>query len=106
MAKYIANPVEVDAFKITRLGDMFHSPRKVGQEMVLEDGRTVLVAPEFLSRITPKLGDYYVVQADGYVYLNPAAVFERKYSPKLEYPTKVIGSDGKSYLQGDPNIPG
>lgn len=98
--KYFANPVEVDAFKIIRLGDMLHSPRKVGQEMVLEDGRTVLVAPELLSRITPKLGDYYVVQADGYIYLNPKDVFERKYT------SAVIGSDGKYYRPGDPNIPG
>lgn len=40
MAKYRANPVEVEAYKI----------------------------------------DYWVIQSDGYVYLNPAKVFERKYT--------------------------
>lgn len=32
-----------------------------------------------LSRYTPVEGDYLVVQEDGYVYINPKAVFERKY---------------------------
>jgi hypothetical protein len=79
--KYIANPVEVDAFKITKVnpeadqGD--HS-----RVLKLEDGKHVLADKGMLARMTPTVGDYWVVQSDGYVYLNPKDVFERKYSPK------------------------
>jgi len=34
-----------------------------------------------IARFEPQLGDYWVIQEDGYVYLNPKEVFERKYSP-------------------------
>jgi len=29
----------------------------------------------------PKIGDYWVIRSDGYIYLNPKTVFERKHSP-------------------------
>lgn len=70
--KYVANPVTVDAFKIEII-DL--------NRLMLENGSIVEPTPEMLARITPTVGDYYVVQADGYIYLNPKDVFERKYSP-------------------------
>jgi hypothetical protein len=76
--KYIANPVEVDAWKITDIETI----RQEGSRFIaLENHSKVLIAPEMLSRIAPQVGDYYVRQADGYVYLNPKDVFERKYRP-------------------------
>ena len=77
--KYIANPVEVDAFQIIGI-------RKYGDdgavELELEGADNKAVAgPEMLARIMLQVGDYWVRQSDGYVYLNPKAVFERKYSP-------------------------
>lgn len=75
--KYIANPVEVDAFKIRGIGERAAS----GLLMQLEDMTTVVATPEMLARMTPTVGDYWVIQADGYVYLNPKDVFERKYRP-------------------------
>jgi hypothetical protein len=33
------------------------------------------------ARYMPVVGDYWVIQSDGYIYLNPKDVFERKYSP-------------------------
>ncbi len=33
-----------------------------------------------IARMTPQVGDYLVIQEDGYEYLNPKEVFERKYS--------------------------
>lgn len=33
-----------------------------------------------ISRFIPQAADYWVIQEDGYVYLNPKDVFERKYS--------------------------
>lgn len=77
--RYVANPVEVDAWKIVKLVE-----ENARFELLLElEGRTdhVLATKEMMSRMTPKVGDYWVVQADGYVYLNPAHVFETKYSP-------------------------
>lgn len=73
--KYIANPVIVDAYKI--IG-------KEGPRLLLEDEIDCLPTPEMLSRITPEIGDYLVIQEDGYTYLNPRQVFERKYSEVKE----------------------
>lgn len=52
-----------------------------GLGLQLDDGRIVTATPDMTSRMTPVVGDYWVVQSDGYVYLNPKSVFERKYSP-------------------------
>jgi len=76
--KYRANPVIVDAAKIL----IVHRADVAGdRNLVLDDGRKVTASAAMLSRMTPTEGDYYVVQDDGYVYLNPKDVFERKYSP-------------------------
>jgi len=76
--KYIANPVVVDALKIVAVSDV---QTDGSRNLDLEDGSTFHATNEMLCRI-PHLQDgaYVVIQADGYVYLNPAAVFERKYS--------------------------
>ena len=74
--KYQANPVTVDAFKIISIGND-------GAQLLLEleDAEDLYEpTPAMLSRITPKVGDYLVIQEDGYHYLNPKDVFERKYS--------------------------
>lgn len=52
-----------------------------GLGLELENGEVVTAAPEMTSRMTPIIGDYWVIQSDGYIYLNPKTVFERKYSP-------------------------
>lgn len=52
-----------------------------GLGLELENGKVVTATPEMTSRMTPVVGDYWVIQSDGYIYLNPKAVFERKYSP-------------------------
>lgn len=77
--KYIANPVEVDAFSIKFVGE----PDSLGMRNITLNGREgVFVATEEMcARMTPKPGDYWVIQADGYIYLNPKEVFERKYRP-------------------------
>lgn len=78
--KYIANPVEVDAFKIVEVGPL--ADQGGGFRILkLEDGVLVQADKGMMSRMTPEVGDYWVIQADGYVYLNPKDVFERKYSP-------------------------
>lgn len=79
--KYIANPVVVDAYKIVGLQ---HNYPDNHPEIQLEDGTVVPLTEAHLSRYTPVLGDYWVVQEDGYGYVNPRDVFERKYRPYEE----------------------
>lgn len=69
--KYKANPVIVEAYRI------------IGNERLclqLDNGKDFLPTMKMLSRITPLVGDYLVIQQDGYEYLNPKNVFEDKYS--------------------------
>jgi hypothetical protein len=76
--KYKANPVIVDAFEIVGM-----APREQtdGINLTLQGVMGQYHAtPEMLSRMQPKSGDYLVRQEDGYEYLNPKEVFERKYS--------------------------
>jgi hypothetical protein len=77
--KYQANPVIVDAFKIT----FVTAKQTLGGStaLELEDGSTVVATAEMTARMTPVEGDYWVIQPDGYIYLNPKEVFERKYHP-------------------------
>jgi hypothetical protein len=77
--KYQARPVIVDAFRILNVRALC-APSLV---LFLEDGKTVHTTPEQTARYTPVAGDYWVTQSDGYTYLNPAAVFERKYKPAI-----------------------
>lgn len=79
--RYQGKPVVVEAAEITEVGEL----NSDGSMWVwFEDGSEKLATPEMLSRISPAVGDYWVVaaQADGdYEYLNPKAVFEAKYEP-------------------------
>ena len=77
MAKYIANPVEVDAFKIVSVGKPSDHDGSI--HVALDNGKNVIANRGMTSRMEPKAGDYWVIQSDGYVYLNPKDVFERKY---------------------------
>lgn len=78
--KYRAKPVIVDAFTIIEI-----TPALDGEllyhRLQLDNFQFVRADGPMLARMTPKIGDYWVVQSDGYVYLNPKDVFERKYEP-------------------------
>ncbi len=78
--KYIANPVIVDAFKIVKVGPV--ADLSAGEQTLkLEDGNLVQTDKRMTARMSPQVGDYWVIQSDGYIYLNPKEVFERKYRP-------------------------
>ncbi len=93
--KYRANPVVVSAYRILEVGERLASAKMcadalTGQKALLpagsrwlrlDEGKALWATPEQLARINPVVGDYVVVQEDGYTYLNPREVFERKYSP-------------------------
>lgn len=76
--KYVANPVVVDAYEIEHV-----STEDTGEIniQILEgpDRKRMVLPAEVTARYIPVAGDYLVVQSDGYVYVNPKEVFERKY---------------------------
>jgi hypothetical protein len=83
MMKYQANPVIVDAFKIVSVGEP-SAHDGIGWwsvNLALDNGENVTADYKMLARYVPAADDYWVVQSDGYIYLNPKDVFERKYSP-------------------------
>jgi hypothetical protein len=75
--KYRANPVEVDAFVIETVGELLDNGKRM---LDCSERQRFFATPEMMSRMTPSVGDYFVIQSDGYIYLNPKDVFERKYS--------------------------
>jgi hypothetical protein len=77
--KYQANPVIVDAHRIVSVSH--HWDEHGGIHLTLENSETVRADKGMLARFVPVTGDYYVIHADGYAYLNPREVFLRKYSP-------------------------
>ncbi len=88
--KYRAKPVVVDAFEIVSVGPAFpcDTVQRDGQvdkegsrHLALKNGQNVIATAEMLARMTPVPGDYWVIQAGGYTYLNPKDVFEGKYEP-------------------------
>lgn len=73
--QYVANPITVTAFKITEV--YRHADNYV---VALENGDSKYLNTTLTARYTPVVGDYFVTQEDGYEYINPKDVFERKYS--------------------------
>jgi len=78
--KYKANPVIVDAYKIVRCLTDENNIYKIK----LDNGQWEVPTIEMMARYKPTIGDYWVIQSDGYIYLNPKDVFERKYTPIFE----------------------
>lgn len=79
--KYQANPVVVEAFEIVDAGPVQNDGNEHYQHLALRNGENFIAPSEMLARYIPVAGDYVVRQSDGYEYINPKAVFERKYSP-------------------------
>lgn len=76
--KYVANPVLVDAEIIVGVGPILSDG---SIHCALQNGVNFVATKGQIARYIPQEGDYFVRQEDGYEYLNPKAVFERKYSP-------------------------
>lgn len=79
--KYSANPVIVDAYVIVSVAKKKNKDGSLN--VAIDNGENTVATAEMMARMQPVAGDYWVVQSDGYTYLNPKEVFERKYS-KLE----------------------
>lgn len=79
---HVARPVKVTAKRIEIVyGRLDLAAQKSYMGLILEDGAFFMPTDEMLARMTPQVGDYVVWQEDGYCYLNPKDVFERKYAP-------------------------
>jgi hypothetical protein len=78
--RYIANPVQVTAEKILAVDSALSD----GTMLLLTEAGQMVATPEMTARMKPVIGDYVVTQSDGYVYLNPKDVFERKYRPEAK----------------------
>lgn len=79
---YVANPIEVLAGQIVEVGELAQDG---SLPVTLEDRSVKVASASMLSRITPRIGDYWVIQSQGeevYEYLNPQDVFNLKYSLK------------------------
>jgi len=74
--KYIGNPVEVNGEIIIDVGPILSDG---SVDVTLQGGAKFHADSGMIARYIPKEGDYVVTQADGYMYLNPKEVFERKY---------------------------
>ncbi len=83
--KHVANPVSVQAYVIQEIQPDYNSARPAGKA-ICSEGKEFDLTPEMLARYHPTPGDYVVVQDDGYVYVNPKGVFERKYAQKSADP--------------------
>jgi len=75
---HTAKPVKVRAIEIVSIDNEAHNN---GYDVALRDGTNSIITEEMTARYFPIEGDYLVTQEDGYVYINPKEVFERKYSP-------------------------
>jgi hypothetical protein len=76
--QYKANPVTVEAHIIIGAGPVLPNG---SMHCALQNGENAVADKSKLARFIPQAGDYWVIQEDGYVYLNPKDVFERKYGP-------------------------
>jgi hypothetical protein len=88
MAKYIANPAVVDAWKVTRVGEKDSSR---GRRLEFLGRGPFYAHGAMLARINVQPGDYLVRTEDGYLYLNPGDVFEKKYRLTSESSPSVEG---------------
>ena len=79
--RYQANPVIVEAFRIASVVGVTDNGTF---ELILDNAEHVGASPGMTARMIPVVGDYWVIQSDGYIYLNPKDIFECKYSPLQE----------------------
>lgn len=91
MARYVCNPIEVDAFQIVEVlkCNIERCPDWKREVIVkLENGDVYDCDPSKTSRMIPQIGDYLVRthNPDEYEYLNPKHVFEAKYTRISESP--------------------
>lgn len=105
---HTANPVAVVARAILVVSTITE-----GMMLALDDTTSFFASNAMLSRYTPMAGDYLVTQDDGYQYVNPKAVFERKYAaidalpdtlPPIDHSVQMCFSGALLHLKGGARI--
>lgn len=79
--KYVSKPTVVTAHKIISVQAVPDADPALARNVATDDGVNRTATSGMCARYIPKEGDYWVIQSDGYEYLNPKAEFERKYEP-------------------------
>jgi hypothetical protein len=84
VAKYQYKVRQVEGFQITDIEHRHcdHVPGRACKVLVekTQDASEWINCDEGMTaRFYPSVGDYVVIQPDGYVYLNPKKVFEEKF---------------------------
>ena len=76
--KYLTIAPEVDAYKITRIGDQ----TTAGLDLFCDDGINRLATPRMLARaLVPRPGDFFVTQqSPAYNYVVPQEMWERTHA--------------------------
>jgi hypothetical protein len=108
MAKYRAKPVKVTAYKIVGVGTKCDDP--AGNipfyiPLTLDNCEAVMADSAMCARMTPETGDYWVIQEDGYTYLNSKVVFDRKYElvmdrkPTIQELESILNSEEDISIQ-------
>lgn len=77
-ATHVANPVRVNAVQLVSFGGSTDTDDITGYDA---EGNSYTITAAMRARYEPEAGDYFVTQEDGYQYVNPREVFERKYQP-------------------------
>ena len=86
MAKYQYKVRQVEGFEIVDIQHLYpdHVPGrscrvKIAEPCDMFDDQWLYCDAAMTARLYPSVGDYVVIQPDGYVYLNPKKVFEDKF---------------------------
>lgn len=95
-ATHVASPVRVEAHQIVSV-DV--ADFNTGRLVVLSDGSKTVLTAEMIARYVPVEGDYLVTQEDGYQYVNPRDVFERKYNAIGQRVTFVQDQKAAAFLR-------
>lgn len=95
-ATHVANPVHVRAVQLVDFQK--NDTTKNLYAFDAEGGRYTLTG-EMLARYLPVPGDYLVTQDDGYQYINPREVFERKYQAIGQRVTFMKDSETADFLR-------
>lgn len=82
MAKFMGRPVRVDAFPIVGIDHENDGSMTLHFEGCAD--LDITPSDPMLARIELHIGDFLVLQPDGYKYFNPRDVFHRKYMTVTE----------------------
>lgn len=89
--RFTTTAPEVDAFKLTKIGDQTAN----GLEVFCDDGQTRLATPRILVRaLVPRPGDFWVIQSNGFEYVVPQETFARTHMMLPGQSTGTVGAGG------------